>query len=83
MLVNNNDCNLTVLAAVNVDTRAAFESLLHYSANDNPCMHNVVLYEDNHDDGQMCNTNNVNKTDFVVLLGEEWVCFKNVHPDMW
>eukprot|EP00957_Ditylum_brightwellii_P153755 11702731-Ditylum_brightwellii.AAC.1 len=71
MLVHNTDCNLTVLAAVNIDTRAAFESLLHYSVDDNPYMCDVVLYEDNHYDGQMYNANNINKTDFVVLLGEE------------
>jgi len=63
--------------------RMAFESLLHYSVDDNPHMRDIVMYEENHYNGQMCTASDVNATDFVVKVAKDGVCVKNVHPDLW
>eukprot|EP00957_Ditylum_brightwellii_P077443 5884208-Ditylum_brightwellii.AAC.1 len=60
----------------------AFESLLHYSVDDNAHMCDIVMYEGNHYNGQMCTASNVNATNFVVKVAKEGVCVKNVYPDL-
>mmetsp|Transcript_31666 Transcript_31666/g.48118 ORF Transcript_31666/g.48118 Transcript_31666/m.48118 type:complete len:169 (-) Transcript_31666:1453-1959(-) len=83
MFVDVQECNAANLSAVNNDTRMAFESLLHYSVDDNPHMCDIVMYEENHYNGQMCTASDVNATDFVVKVAKDGVCVKNVHPDLW